>query len=153
MFQTDNRCSCGADVWVGGGQCPMHSLTRLPGCPPPAHRGPALAFGLPAAGRCLRGVSLCLVWGQGGGSWCPCPSRGGGGPAGRADWWSCRGPGVLPRDGAPALCVLSILRAPCPRVTKSLLRVSVPSPPEAPGPPAWAPPPTWLPAPPGSLVL
>ena len=85
------------------------------------------------------GASACALCGDGGGSsWCPCPSRGSCGAAGRADWRSCRGPGTLPRDGASALCVLSILSAPCPCVTKGLLRVranSVPSQPQAPGPP------------------
>ncbi|XDA86169.1 hypothetical protein R6Z07F_015921 [Ovis aries] len=49
---------------------------------------------------------------------------------------------MLPRDGAPALCVLSILRAPCPRVTKSFLRGVPRGPPgsaqaRGPGPGGW----------------
>ena len=71
----------------------------------------------------------------GGGLRGSCSPWGSGGPTGRADWQSCRGPGMLPRNCVPALCILPILSAPCPHVTKSLLRVGVPSPLQAPGSP------------------
>lgn len=94
----------------------------IPHCPPPAHCGPALAFSRRWALPRGRLPVPCVGMG-GGGSRGSCSPWGSGGPTGRADWWSCRGPGTLPRNCVPALCILPILSAPCPHVTKSLLWV------------------------------